>query len=209
MADFTPILDYCTCKFTPIQAYLQIFPPSIFHQIPPQTKTPRIKLAFLHGVTTDVFLLNTDYTDFTDNLVLPHNGTKASSLDAPPNKNIRVIREIRVQKPYASRINKDYPRPQKNYPCNPCSEPYASRINKAIRVIRAIRVQNPYASRKYKEYPRSQKASVKSVFKPPYAPRLNKDIRVSRQKKNPCSDLPSNCLETRIVHCFVGSGQFF
>ena len=55
MADFTPILDYCTCKFTPIQAYLQIFPPSIFHQIPPQTKTPRIKLAFLHGVTTDVF----------------------------------------------------------------------------------------------------------------------------------------------------------
>ena len=126
----------------------------------------------------------------------------------PPNKNIRVIREIRVQKPYASRINKDYPRPQKNYPCNPCSEPYASRINKAIRVIRAIRVQNPYASRKYKEYPRSQKASVKSVFKPPYASRLNKDIRVPRQKKHPCSDLPSNCLETRNVHCFVGSGQF-
>ena len=183
MADFTPILDYCTCKFTPIQAYLQIFPPSIFHQIPPQTKTPRIKLAFLHGVTTDVFLLNTDYTDFTDNLVLPHNGTKASSLDAPPNKNIRVIREIRVQKPYASRINKDYPRPQKSNPCNPCSEPYASRINKAIRVIREIRVQTPYASR------------------------LNKDIRVPRQKKHPCSDLPSNYLETRIVHCFVGSGH--
>ena len=86
MVDFTPILDYCTCKFTPIQAYLQIFPPPIFHQIPPQTKTPRIKLAFFHGVTTDVFLLNTDYTDFTDNLVLPHNGTKASSLDAPPIK---------------------------------------------------------------------------------------------------------------------------
>ena len=182
MADFTPILDYCTCKFTPIQAYLQIFPPSIFHQIPPQTKTPRIKLAFLHGVTTDVFLLNTDYTDFTDNLVLPHNGTKASSLDAPPNKNIRVIREIRVQKPYASRINKDYPRPQKNYPCNPCSEPYASRINKAIRVIRAIRVQNPYASRKYKEYPRSQKASVKSVFKPPTHHALTK-ISVSPDRK--------------------------
>ena len=69
MADFTPILDYCTCKFTPIQAYLQIFPPSIFHQIPPQTKTPRIKLAFLHGVTTDVFLLNTDNTDFTDRVL--------------------------------------------------------------------------------------------------------------------------------------------
>ena len=177
MADFTPILDYCTCKFTPIQAYLQIFPPSIFHQIPPQTKTPRIKLAFLHGVTTDVFLLNTDYTDFTDNLVLPHNGTKASSLDAPPNKNIRVIREIRVQKPYASRINKEYPRPQKLSvqsvfrtlrithqqsnpcnPCNPCSEPLriteVQGISTFSESIREIRVQ------------------------PPYAPRLNKDIRV-------------------------------
>ena len=84
MADFTPILDYCTCKFTPIQAYLQIFPPSIFHQIPPQTKTPRIKLAFLHGVTTDVFLLNTDYTDFTDKLL------------ESPLPYIRVIRAIRV-----------------------------------------------------------------------------------------------------------------
>ena len=62
-----------------------------------------------------MFLLN---TDFTDNLVLPHNGTKDSFL-VFPNKNIRVIREIRVQNPYASRINKDYPRPQKNYPCNP------------------------------------------------------------------------------------------
>ena len=162
MADFTPILDYCTCKFTPIQAYLQIFPPSIFHQIPPQTKTPRIKLAFLHGVTTDVFLLNTDYTDFTDNLVLPHNGTKASSLDAPPNKNIRVIREIRVQKPYASRINKDYPRPQKNYPCNPCSEPYASRINKAIRVIREIRVRQNLRITGLRAL---SVKSVKSVFK--------------------------------------------
>ena len=37
-------------------------------------------------------------------------------------KIIRVIRAIRVQKPYASRINKDYPRPQKKNPCNPCSE---------------------------------------------------------------------------------------
>ena len=51
----------------------------------------------------------------------------------PPNKNIRVIREIRVQ------------------------EPCASRNNKAIRVIRAIRVQKPYASRINKEYPRPQK----------------------------------------------------
>ena len=34
-------------------------------------------------------------------------------------KIIREIREIRVQNPYATRINKDYPRPQKNYPCNP------------------------------------------------------------------------------------------
>ena len=63
-------------------------------------------------VTTDVFLLNTDNTDFTDNLVLPHNGTKDPFL-TPPNKNIRVIREIRVQKLYASRINKEYPCPQK------------------------------------------------------------------------------------------------
>ena len=30
----------------------------------------------------------------------------------PPNKNIRVIREIRVQKPYASRNSKEYPRSQ-------------------------------------------------------------------------------------------------
>ena len=145
-------------------------------------------------LTTDVFLLNTDYTDFTDNLVLPHNGTKASSLDAPPNKNILVIREIRVQNPYAPRLNKDIrvPRTEKNpyNPCNPCSEPLRitelqgiSTFSESIRVIREIRVQNPYA------------------------PRLNKEIRVSRQKKNPCSDLPSNCLETRIVHCFVGSGH--
>ena len=28
-----------------------------------------------------MFLLNTDYTDITDSLVLSHNGTKASSLD--------------------------------------------------------------------------------------------------------------------------------
>ena len=34
------------------------------------------------------FLLNTDNTDFTDNLVLPHNGTKASSLDAPNKKSV-------------------------------------------------------------------------------------------------------------------------
>ena len=87
MVDFTPILDYCTCKFTPIQAYLQIFPPPIFHQIPSQTKTPRIKLAFLHGVTTDVFLLNTDYTDFTDSLVLSHNETKDPFLVFPNKKN--------------------------------------------------------------------------------------------------------------------------
>ena len=107
MADFTPILDYCTCKFTPIQAYLQIFPPSIFHQIPPQTKTPRIKLAFLHGVTTDVFLLNTDYTDFTDNLVLPHNGTKASSLDAPPACPRTPFRELSTFKLKAPRLDFD------------------------------------------------------------------------------------------------------
>ena len=36
-------------------------------------------------------------------------------------KRIRAIRAIRVQKPYASRINKEYPRPQKNNPCNPCN----------------------------------------------------------------------------------------
>ena len=69
MADFTPILDYCTCKFTPIQAYLQIFPPPISHQIPFNPHIPRIKLAFLHGVTTDVFLLNTDNTDNTDRVL--------------------------------------------------------------------------------------------------------------------------------------------
>ena len=81
-------------------------------------------------------------------------------------KIIRVIREIRVQTPYASQeLNGIITSPEN------------------IRVIREIRVQNPYA------------------------PRLNKDIRVSRQKKNPWSDLPSNCLETRIVHCFVGSGH--
>ena len=28
-----------------------------------------------------MFLLNTDYTDITDNLVFSHNGAKASSLD--------------------------------------------------------------------------------------------------------------------------------
>ena len=129
MVDFTPILDYCTCKFTPIQAYLQIFPPSIFHQIPPQTKTPRIKLAFLHGVTTDVFLLNTDYTDFTDSSVLPHNGTKDPFLVFP---------------------NKNNP----CNPCNPCSKPLRitelqgiSTFSESIRVIRVIRVQNPYAPR--------------------------------------------------------------
>ena len=76
------------------------------------------------------FLLNTDNTDFTDNLVLPHNGTKAFSLDAPPIKNIRVIREIRVQEPYASRNNKEF-----------------RVLRKIIRVIRAIRVQKPYAPR--------------------------------------------------------------
>ena len=33
-------------------------------------------------------------------------------------KIIRVIRAIRVQKPYASRINKEYPRPQNKNPCS-------------------------------------------------------------------------------------------
>ena len=95
----------------------------------------------------------------------------------PPNKNIRVIREIRVQNPYASRINKEYPRPQKLSvqsvfrtlrithqqsnpcnPCNPCSEPLriteVQGISTFSESIRVIRVQTPYA------------------------PRLNKDIRV-------------------------------
>ena len=75
-----------------------------------------------------MFLLNTDYTDFTDSLVWCDHwcffywtritrisriilcfltmGPKPPVL-TPPNKNIRVIREIRVQTPYAPRLNKD------------------------------------------------------------------------------------------------------
>ena len=45
-------------------------------------------------------------------------------------KIIRVIREIRVQEPYASRNNKEF-----------------RVLRKIIRVIRAIRVQKPYAPR--------------------------------------------------------------
>ena len=90
------------------------------------------------------FLLNTDNTDFTDNLVLPHNGTKASSLDAPPIKRIRVIREIRVQKPYAPRINKEYPCPPKNIRAIRVQNPYAPRLNKDIRVPR--QKKNPWFS---------------------------------------------------------------
>ena len=48
----------------------------------------------------------------------------------PPNKNIRVIREIRVQKLYASRNNKEF-----------------RVLRKIIRVIREIRVQKPHAPR--------------------------------------------------------------
>ena len=92
------------------------------------------------------FLLNTDYTDFTDSSVLPHNGTKDPFLVFPNKKNpcnpwnpcseplritelqgistfsesIRVIREIRVQNPYAPRLNKDIRvLRQKKHPCNP------------------------------------------------------------------------------------------
>ncbi len=46
----------------------------------------------------------------------------------------KIIRVIRVQKPYASRLNKDIHVPRK-----------------IIRVIREIRVQKPYASRINKE----------------------------------------------------------
>ena len=109
---------------------------------------------------------------------------------SPDRKSIRVIREIRVRQNL--RITglralsvKSVKSVFKTFTHHALTKISVSPDRKSIRVIREIRVQEPYASR------------------------INKDIRVSRQKKNPCSDLPSNCLETRIVHCFVGSGQFF
>ena len=56
-------------------------------------------------ILRSLYMTNTDNTDFTDSSVLPHNGTKEPFLVFPI-KRIRVIREIRVQNPYASRLKK-------------------------------------------------------------------------------------------------------
>ena len=70
----------------------------------------------------------------------------------PPNKNIRVIREIRVQNPYASQeLNGIITSPER------------------IRVIREIRVQTPYAPRLNKDI-RVLRQKKNPWFSPPTSP---------------------------------------
>ena len=40
-----------------------------FPSNPTQNQNTTNQISFLHGVTTDVFLLNTDFTDFTDRVL--------------------------------------------------------------------------------------------------------------------------------------------
>ena len=58
----------------------------------------------------------------------------------PPNKNIRVIREIRVQKLYASRNNKEFRVLRKIIREIRVQKPHAPRLNIAFRVLR-IRIR--------------------------------------------------------------------
>ena len=83
------------------------------------TRITRITRIVLFGETTDVFYWTRITRISRIILCFLTMGSKPPVL-TPPNKNIRVIREIRVQNPYASRINIGF-RVLRNNPCSQLS----------------------------------------------------------------------------------------
>ena len=91
-----------------------------------------------HGTPRNIHVLRNNPCNPCNPCSEPLRTTELQGISTSSRKSIRVIRAIRVQNPYAPRNSKEYPRPHKKNPCNPCS-----------RIL--------YAPRNSKEYPRPHK----------------------------------------------------